>query len=180
MPAEQPEGTSIEIWAKGPRQRNSAKALRQGSLMRQEHENQLQQQKQGEWRTTSPQRQGRARSTRLRGLDSTRGVCRRVSLWLLAEPAWDCPASYHQAWTAAQVVCLSAQKAPLHSTQPAAWTEHEESSLLSPRERWASLVAQTVKNLPAVQETWVRSLLQKDPLAKEMATHSSILAWRTP
>ena len=45
---------------------------------------------------------------------------------------------------------------------------------------WASLVAQMVKNLPAVQETWVRSLGWEDPLEKEMATHSSILAWRIP
>ena len=37
-----------------------------------------------------------------------------------------------------------------------------------------------VKNLPAMQETWVRSLGQEDPLEKEMATHSSILAWRIP
>ena len=37
-----------------------------------------------------------------------------------------------------------------------------------------------VKNLPAVQETWVRSLGWEDPLEKEMATHSSILAWRIP
>ena len=44
----------------------------------------------------------------------------------------------------------------------------------------ASLVVQMVKNLPAVQETWVRSLGQEDPLEKEMATHSSILAWRIP
>ena len=42
----------------------------------------------------------------------------------------------------------------------------------------ASLVAQLVKNLPAVQETWVQSLGWKDPLEKEMATHSSILAWK--
>ena len=42
----------------------------------------------------------------------------------------------------------------------------------------ASLVAQMVKNLPAMQGTWVRSLGQEDPLEKEMATHSSILAWR--
>ena len=42
----------------------------------------------------------------------------------------------------------------------------------------ASLVAQTVKNLPAVQETWVRSLDWKDLLEEGMATHSSILAWR--
>ena len=42
---------------------------------------------------------------------------------------------------------------------------------------WASLVAQLVKNLPAMQETWVRSLGWEDPLEKEMATHSSTLAW---
>ena len=41
----------------------------------------------------------------------------------------------------------------------------------------ASLVAQLVRNPPAVQETWVWSLGQEDPLVKEMATHSSILAW---
>ena len=41
----------------------------------------------------------------------------------------------------------------------------------------ASLAAQRVKNLPAIQETWVRFLGQEDPLEKEMATHSSILAW---
>ena len=43
---------------------------------------------------------------------------------------------------------------------------------------WASLVAQTVKNLPAMQETQVQSLGWEDPLEKGMATHSSILAWR--
>ena len=41
---------------------------------------------------------------------------------------------------------------------------------------WASLVAQSIKNLPAVQETRVRSLGWEDPLEEEMATHSSILA----
>ena len=44
----------------------------------------------------------------------------------------------------------------------------------------ASLVAQRLKHLPTMLETWVRSLGQEDPLEKEMATHSSILAWRTP
>ena len=44
----------------------------------------------------------------------------------------------------------------------------------------ASLVAQRLKCLPAMQETWVRSLGREDPLEKEMATHSSILAWRIP
>ena len=41
-----------------------------------------------------------------------------------------------------------------------------------------SLVAQMVKRLPTMQETWVQSLGQEDPLEKETATHSSILAWR--
>ena len=45
---------------------------------------------------------------------------------------------------------------------------------------WASLVAQMVKNLPAMQETWARSLGWEDLLEKEMATYSSILAWRIP
>ena len=45
---------------------------------------------------------------------------------------------------------------------------------------WASLVAQTVKNTPAVQETQVQSLGWEDPLEKRMATHSSFLAWRIP
>ena len=44
----------------------------------------------------------------------------------------------------------------------------------------ASLVAQRIKCLPAMQETQVRSLGQEDPLEKEMAIHSSILAWRIP
>ena len=44
----------------------------------------------------------------------------------------------------------------------------------------ASLVAQRLKHLPAMRGTWVRSLGQEDPLEKEMATHSSILAWRIP
>ena len=45
---------------------------------------------------------------------------------------------------------------------------------------WASLVAQLVKNPPAMWETWIRSLDWEDPLEKGKATHSSILAWRIP
>ena len=45
---------------------------------------------------------------------------------------------------------------------------------------WASLVAQSVKNPPAMPETWVQSLGWDDPLEKGKATHSSILAWRIP
>ena len=45
---------------------------------------------------------------------------------------------------------------------------------------WASLLAQTVKNLPAMQEIWVWPLSQEDLLEKRMATHTSIVAWRSP
>ena len=45
---------------------------------------------------------------------------------------------------------------------------------------WASLVPQMVKRLPAMWETWVQALAQEDPLGKEMATHSSTLAWKFP
>ena len=45
---------------------------------------------------------------------------------------------------------------------------------------WASLVAQRVKSLPAMRESRVRSLAWEDPLEKEMATHSSTLAWKIP
>jgi len=45
---------------------------------------------------------------------------------------------------------------------------------------WASLVVQTIKNLPAMWETWVQSLGWEDILEEGMATHSSILAWRIP
>ena len=51
---------------------------------------------------------------------------------------------------------------------------------LFPRLGWASLVAQRLKRLPPMRETWVRSLGWEDPLEKEMAIHSSILAWRIP
>ena len=45
---------------------------------------------------------------------------------------------------------------------------------------WASLVTQTVKRLPAMRETWVQSLGREDPLEKEMATHSTTVAWKIP
>ena len=43
-----------------------------------------------------------------------------------------------------------------------------------------SLVAQMIKHLPTIQETWIRSLGREVPLEKEMATHSSTLAWKIP
>ena len=51
--------------------------------------------------------------------------------------------------------------------------------MVFPFVREVPLVDQTVRNLPTMWETWVQSLCQEDPLEKEMATHSSILAWRT-
>ena len=48
------------------------------------------------------------------------------------------------------------------------------------KKEWTSLVAQMVKNLPAIQETWFQSLSQEFALEKEMATHSCILAWKIP
>ena len=46
--------------------------------------------------------------------------------------------------------------------------------------QWAFFIAQLVKHLSAMQETWLQFLGREDPLEKEMATHSSILAWRIP
>ena len=54
------------------------------------------------------------------------------------------------------------------------------SHYILPTYYWTSLVAQLVKNLPAVLETWVQSLCCEDPLEKGMATHRSMLAWRIP
>ena len=61
------------------------------------------------------------------------------------------------------------------------WISHLVLGLIvsaSPKDG-SSLVAQMVKNLPAMQKTWVRSLGREDPLEKEIATHSNVLAWRT-
>ena len=58
------------------------------------------------------------------------------------------------------------------------WKERHISWGLPEIKTWTSFVAQTVKNLPALQETWFPSLDQEDPLEKGMATYSSILAWR--
>ena len=57
---------------------------------------------------------------------------------------------------------------------------HPEKFVLAYTSTWASLVVQRLKRLPAKWEIRVRSLGREDPLEKEMATHSSILAWRIP
>ena len=58
--------------------------------------------------------------------------------------------------------------------------QHATEPIICPLFCIPSLVAQTVKNLLAVPETWVQSLGREDPLEKDMATHSSILVWRIP
>ena len=64
---------------------------------------------------------------------------------------------------------------PTHSPK---WLEYSSHSLAY--EPGTSQVAQKVKRLPIMQETWVRSLGWEDPLEKEMATHSNTLAWKIP
>ena len=67
-------------------------------------------------------------------------------------------------------------------THPLPEKPAEEHALHHPFDKllWVSLVAQSLKHLPAMQETWVQSLGWEDSLEKEMATHPSILAWRIP
>ena len=65
-----------------------------------------------------------------------------------------------------------------HNLRQFEWEPEEQESAIANVRIRPSLVAQMVKNLPAVQETRVRSLGWEDPLEMEMATHSSILAWK--
>ena len=71
-------------------------------------------------------------------------------------------------------------QADTHSQEGKLWFTHSSHLFLFEEDYWASLVAQMVKNLPALWETWVQSLGREDSLEKGMATHSSILAWRIP
>ena len=73
-------------------------------------------------------------------------------------------------------LCISATYWPnATGSQLTGQTGKYSPAIVSPR---TSLVAQMVKHLPTMLETWVRSLGQEDPLEKEMATHSSTLAWK--
>ena len=71
---------------------------------------------------------------------------------------------------------------PQREDLPALWGHRSEGSqrsgISSCLFSWTSLVVQPVKSLPAMLETWVRSLGEEYPLVKGMATHSSVLAWR--
>ena len=74
----------------------------------------------------------------------------------------------------------SACSAGDHSLIPGSGRSPEEGIGYPLQYSWASLVAQLVKNLPAMWKTWIQSLGWKDPLEKGEGTHSSILAWRIP
>ena len=74
------------------------------------------------------------------------------------------------------VMDREAWRAAVHSVGKESTTEQLNWTELN----WASLLAQMVKNSPAMLETWVWSLGQEDPLEKEVATHSSMLVWRIP
>ena len=94
--------------------------------------------------------------------------------WVGLEPARPGRLSIH---IGTRLSCNS----PLSSQRsPQAHAQLQAATLWGEPKATASVVAQTVKNLPEVQETWVQSLGQEDPLEKGMATLSSILAWRIP
>ena len=81
------------------------------------------------------------------------------------------PDKKEQGWSQTQIVHISSQSM---------FNEIDHVSYIKLCKLWASLVAQLVKNLPAVWETWIPSLGWEDPLEKGKATHFSILAWRIP
>ena len=91
--------------------------------------------------------------------------------------------SIHLNWDSGHVIqpCVpSYQRTGTNIPSYSSWTLKDLSTLFLYFLEGASLVAQMVRNLPAMQETWVQSLGQEDALEKGMATHSGILAWRIP
>ena len=114
-----------------------------------------------------------------------------IGWWILYHWAiWEAPEYYALAGKWTQVNCLEGSCVHHYTTNTAhscllhpklclwdsIWHQCTETEILASLP--ASLVARTVKNLPTMWETWVQFLGQEDPLEKEMATHSSILAWR--
>ena len=83
-------------------------------------------------------------------------------------------------WEPAGNLELKTYANPVHSRVWLVFLKPWYVQLRGTQSLWASLVAQKVKNLPAMWDTWVRSLGWEDPLEKGMTTHSSTLAWRIP
>ena len=94
---------------------------------------------------------------------------------------WKSKMKVSEVWLLLRPLSLAYRQPPSpFLTQPSSWTCTTLSVSLYIQVASSSLVAQLVKNLPAMQETQVRSLSREDLLEKEMATHSSILAWEIP
>ena len=96
---------------------------------------------------------------------------RKISKWILKKKDW---CSYLLGSVGKESTCNAGDPGSI----PGLGRSPGEGTGYPPQYSWASLVAQLVKNLPAMRETWVQSLGWEDLLEKEMATHSSILAWR--
>ena len=110
---------------------------------------------------------------------ATSSVDKRADcLWSSQRRASECTSSLSTCFCLSLLTNLEPLQALLSSHKLGTTTGSSQPPVL--RLVWASLVAQTVKNQPAMQETRVQSVGQEDPLKKGMATHSSILAWRTP
>ena len=84
--------------------------------------------------------------------------------------------SEHKPWSLGLLCASEAAEGPCLPRALQIWQEKQGKMIVT----WGSMMAQMVKNPPAVWETWVGSLGWEDPLEEGMATHSSILAWRTP
>ena len=101
----------------------------------------------------------------------------QLEVWV-EPPALSCGSclSWHIGWS----LCTSWNRDLTGSSLRVLWEWNKLILIQLILIHWASLVAQLVKNLPAMWETWVQSLGWKDPLEKEKAIYSSILAWRIP
>ena len=108
----------------------------------------------------------------MQDLSSPQGI--ELMPWPLLWKAASWPLD-HQGYPEPSVFVTESQESLLHLT-PTCWGHIEKTA----SKNQASLVAQMVKNLPEMQETQVQHLVQEDPLEEDMATHSSILAWRIP
>ena len=96
----------------------------------------------------------------------------------LRDTPWEGPSRLLPCWEAwGQIITLCSV---CFSAKWGSWNLPSCDFCMELTDKWASLVAQLVKNLPAMQETQVQLLGWEDPLEKEMATHSTILAWKIP
>ena len=106
----------------------------------------------------------------------TAGICSKVRFYLQGANCQQCVLSFPDGSIGKESACHAGDLGSI----PGLRRSPAEGIGYPLQYSWASLVAQTLKNPPATQETWVRSLGWEDLLEEGMATHSSILAWRIP